>query len=111
MKKAANRNKPQTLCWNCEKACRGCSWSRDFIPVKGWKAKPTKLYVRQETLASGKKKKYYTESFHVKECPEFELMKFIKKNLGKKGFDTEEILKAVAYYKRLEEERKNEVAK
>lgn len=31
-----------TLCWSCGKAYSLCSWSKDFMPVKGWDAKATK---------------------------------------------------------------------
>ena len=28
-----------TLCWYCGKSCRGgCSWSKEFKPVKDWEA-------------------------------------------------------------------------
>lgn len=32
----------ETLCWTCQNACGGCSWSKSFTPVEGWDAKPTK---------------------------------------------------------------------
>lgn len=35
-------NKP-TLCWSCAKACKKCSWSRNFEPVEGWEAEKTTL--------------------------------------------------------------------
>lgn len=54
-----NGLKDNTLCWDCEKACNGgCSWSRAFIPVEGWKANP-------DINGNG------VESFLVIECPEF----------------------------------------
>ena len=56
-------SKNSTLCWNCEKATGGCSWSRDFTPVEGWKAKPTKI---KEDGG-----KTIIDSFIVKKCPEF----------------------------------------
>lgn len=29
----------ETLCWMCQKSCtKGCSWSKDFVPVNGWVA-------------------------------------------------------------------------
>ena len=51
----SDMNKP-TLCWSCAKACKKCSWSRNFEPVKGWEAEPTTLqladvYVMLEQLA------------------------------------------------------------
>lgn len=49
-----------TLCYYCAKATTGgCSWSKKFIPVEGWKAKPT-------ILDGGR-----THSFEVFRCPEF----------------------------------------
>ena len=53
-----------TLCWNCGKACGGCSWSDywEHSPVPGWKAEETKLKVNQG----------YETSYAVIECPEFE---------------------------------------
>ena len=62
--------KHDTLCWQCEKAGGKCSWSKDFTPVEGWKAVPTKVKAAE--------RKGYIDSFDVYECPEFELMEFIK---------------------------------
>lgn len=71
------------LCWDCEKACGRCSWSRDFIPVPGWKATPTKLNVERNRIV---------DSYEVHECPEFEilniknedeLLKLVKRNIGR----------------------------
>ena len=95
----------ETLCWSCEKASGGCSWSKNFTPVDGWKAIPTVVCTYQTKLASGQVKKYAQESFNVQECPEFELMQYIKDNLGKPGFNNACIKKAVTYYKRLLQER------
>ena len=30
-------------CWSCKNACGSCSWSRNFIPVKGWVAERTTI--------------------------------------------------------------------
>ena len=63
-----------TICWNCKKACGRCSWSRDFTPIEGWEAIPTK---RRESWNG------YTriaESYDVYNCPEFELLDTIKYN-------------------------------
>lgn len=43
----------EQLCWHCEKATGGCSWSKSFTPVEGWTAKP-----------SG-------NSYRIKACPEY----------------------------------------
>ena len=52
----------QTLCWECKRACGGCSWSRDFKPVRGWKAEKTKIARFKDANA---------DSYIVKECPLF----------------------------------------
>lgn len=63
--------KHRTLCWDCEKACGRCSWSKNFTPVEGWNAIPTK-WLSSTTRAKRSIKKYYVDSFDVYECPEFE---------------------------------------
>lgn len=63
--------KHDTLCWQCEKAGGNCSWSKNFTPVEGWKAIPTKIKLLE-------REKGYIDSFDVYECPEFELMELIK---------------------------------
>lgn len=66
--------KHDTLCWGCEKACGRCSWSKNFVPVPGWKAIPTKIF--QYTRGQGGNHyRYHTDSFDVYECPEFEPLK------------------------------------
>lgn len=52
-----------TICWDCKKACCGCSWSAEFKPVKGWVATPAKIKSIQGQ---------YQGSFIVHECPQFE---------------------------------------
>ena len=52
--------KPEsTICWKCRRASGGCSWSRNFVPVKGWDAK-------EKTM------KKIGLTYLVKSCPEFE---------------------------------------
>ena len=77
--------KHSTLCWDCEKAGGGCSWSKSFTPVEGWTAIPTK--VRSDSLSIR-----HIDSFDVYECPEFEplkltdereFMELIKRNIGR----------------------------
>lgn len=60
----------ETLCIYCHNALpsidgkRGCSWSRDLIPVEGWKA--------EKTVFSKDPRLHKTiESFKVLECPEY----------------------------------------
>lgn len=55
--------KGNTICWNCAKACRKCPWSRNFEPVDGWNATPTKVYSAEGV---------FIDSFIVHECPLFE---------------------------------------
>ena len=93
--------KHSQLCWDCQKACGGCSWSRDFTPVPGWKAKPTKI-ISYTTNGSGRratKKKFYIDSFAVYECPEFEplnikneeeFLKIMQRNIGRIRRDQDE---------------------
>ena len=54
----------ETLCWDCQKATGGCSWSRNLTPVEGWEAKQIKV-----------KGNFYTnevlDSYVVTNCPEF----------------------------------------
>ena len=51
-----------TLCWDCENATGGCSWSKRFIPVEGWDAIPTRV-----NMTVGKK----VDSYTVVSCPLF----------------------------------------
>lgn len=52
----------ETICWHCQNACGGCSWSKNLRPVKGWKAKKIKVKIAQGD---------YNDSYIVNECPEF----------------------------------------
>lgn len=63
MKKYNYKKKSDTLCWNCARCYGGCSWSRFFQPVKGWKA-------RQTTIKNEKSNKIIT-SYDVEYCPIF----------------------------------------
>ena len=78
--------KHSTLCWDCDKACGKCSWSKRFKPVDGWKAVPTKVWI------GGESRHPWGDSFDVYECPEFEplniknkdeFIKLIKRNIGR----------------------------
>lgn len=52
----------RSICWDCEHACCGCSWSRRFKPVNGWTAIPTKLKMKGDRT---------TDTFIVLSCPQF----------------------------------------
>lgn len=54
--------KGSTLCWDCAKAVKKCSWSRAFKPVKGWEATPSRL-----KIGNGKT----VDSYIVHKCPEY----------------------------------------
>lgn len=54
---------PRSICWDCANACGKCSWSRNFTPVKGWEAIPTKI------IAS---KSFNASSYIVCACPKFD---------------------------------------
>ncbi len=69
-KTSVTKKEHDTLCWNCKNNAGHCSWSKNFTPINGWKAIPTK--VRSE---NGKK----LDSYDVYECPEFELIERLKK--------------------------------
>jgi len=62
----------KTICWECANAvpdragARGCSWSRRFEPVKGWKA------IRKELRFNDGRGASANESYIVLECPQFE---------------------------------------
>ena len=53
-----------SLCFDCQNAVCGCSWSRRFEPVEGWVAKPVKL-------KADNKYNRYIDSYVVKKCPLF----------------------------------------
>ena len=70
-----------TLCWRCEWAAgkQGkCSWACEFKPVEGWEAIPDKMLIASATQTPDGKPKY-TDTYHVKWCPLFEVMSEIKK--------------------------------
>lgn len=50
---------PESLCFKCGNCVDGCSWSRTFTPVDGWKAEPN--YINSDEA----------ESYHVIECPQY----------------------------------------
>ena len=54
-----------TLCWSCKNCIDGCSWSKKFKPVKGWKA--DKTYIPSDGSIS----------YMVHECPKYKLDKLI----------------------------------
>ena len=74
-RKRANKNPGTTnICFDCQKACGGCSWSAidpktekpAFKPVPGWTAEKVSLIV-----GSWNNHKTIVETYYVKDCPEF----------------------------------------
>lgn len=59
-----NTKTNDTICWDCKNACGGCSWSKNFTPVEGWKITKTLIKGNFETDA-------VIESCIVHSCPEF----------------------------------------
>lgn len=66
-------NTRTNICFDCQRACGGCSWSAChpvtgkplFLPVPGWTAEPSKLYSASNT------RKYETWTYHITACPLF----------------------------------------
>lgn len=53
-----------SICWDCKNSTKPhiCPWARDFTPVKGWKAAPTKI----KAFGGG-----IIDTYIVRECPLF----------------------------------------
>lgn len=49
-------------CWTCDKYAGGCSWSKNFTPVKGWKA----IEVQRKTWDER-----YKTGYRIIHCPEY----------------------------------------
>ena len=60
------KKRENTKCFQCQNAVpsktRGCSWSKNLIPVKGWEAIPRIYRVGGKTSGV---------SYRVVSCPEF----------------------------------------
>ena len=54
----------ETLCWDCKNFAGNCSWSREFKPVDGWRAKKITINVCA-------KKRPTITSYIVFECPQY----------------------------------------
>lgn len=62
------------ICFDCQKACSGCSWSEldyntgkpRFEPIPGWKAEKVP-YCSGWNAYGGK----YEDTYHITACPEF----------------------------------------
>ena len=63
----SNTENRANICFDCKKACGGCSWSKNFTPVKGWLANKTKIRTYKDNI-----EERYTTSYNILFCPEFE---------------------------------------
>lgn len=63
---SGNFKSDYTLCWSCAKACGGCSWSKDFKPIDGWDAIPTKIRIPDDDGGAR-----YVDSFKITACPQY----------------------------------------
>ena len=68
-----NSTNRANICIDCEKACGGCSWSKDFTPVPGWTATP--VVRRVWTKLDKKKIVHNCETYSITACPLFERTK------------------------------------
>lgn len=64
------------ICFDCKKACGGCSWSERFEPVPGWKAKK----VVQKSIIN--KKVRVCDTYQIAACPLFERDEKRQRNRG-----------------------------
>jgi hypothetical protein len=55
------------ICFDCDRACGGCSWSRNFEPVPGWTAQKVSLNMGN----SARRKQRYTITYSITACPLF----------------------------------------
>ena len=76
----------QSLCWRCKNCFGGCSWSKSFEPVEGWRAERT---IIQHFNAE-------TPSFLVRACPLFVMDDGEREYISDDGFHN----LMVAIYKR-----------
>jgi hypothetical protein len=59
--------KKSNICFDCDRACGGCSWSRNFEPVPGWTATKTTLKIG----CTGKEKPRWVDTYSITACPLF----------------------------------------
>lgn len=96
-----------SLCWKCKNALKGCSWSKDFIPVPGWKARPTVIYYPKSV--NNKIVRGIDKSYHVESCPQYEYdgrTKPTAKELAKaQGVSVRTILRKLANIRKIKKEK------
>ena len=62
-----NTHAHRQICFTCAKAVCGCSWSKNFAPIEGWDAVPTKI-----VNWTDKERTVTTDSYAIRGCPEYE---------------------------------------
>lgn len=62
-KKQNRIGKIEQLCWTCRNCIGRCSWSRDFIPIKGWDAD-------MDTRTNADRSNSVT--YRIYDCPEYQ---------------------------------------
>ena len=90
---AEGRNYGETLCWSCDNACGGCSWSQEFRPIEGWDAEPTARSVTRPIHSGSILRGHRFEtvrSYRVRSCPEYspdrgELARRSEQKSGRRG--------------------------
>lgn len=65
--KADDLSKGGQICWHCQRATGGCSWSRSLTPVDGWIAEPR--IIRDYDTILREYKEIHT--YKIKFCPLF----------------------------------------
>ena len=60
--RAEMRHRESQPCWTCDNYASGCSWSRNFTPVKGWVAE--KVEHRYSNIADD-------TTYKIIYCPEY----------------------------------------
>ena len=56
-----------SICGECQQSSLVCPWSREFKPVPGWTASPTRILMY--TTTKGEQKPGYADSYNVTACP------------------------------------------
>lgn len=92
--------RPLTLCEVCTKACGVCSWSKKGVqrPVEGWDA------IRNDLQQP---KSFFSESYIVLRCPEFELEPH--NEWAYKKFDPERVRRRIEHRESIKRTKKEKM--
>ena len=96
--------KTTNICFDCNNACGGCSWTAvdpktkkiRFKPVPGWTAKKVLLNVG----TYGNNKRAIIETYHITACPQFKNDKRKPKELDNLQVTDEQFALLLAKWKR-----------